>query len=70
METKTITNSSQVIEIGYDKESKVFYVTYKNGGKYAYDNVEADLWEKAQTAESTGKFVAAYIKNHSFRKLV
>ena len=50
METKQITNSSQVIEIGYDKDSKIFVVTYSNKAKYNYYDVEPNLWDKATSA--------------------
>jgi len=69
METKTITNSSQVSEIGYDKESKIFEVIYKNGAKYQYYNVEEEIWTNAQSAESVGKYVAAHVKPHKFQKV-
>lgn len=69
METKQITNSSQVIEIGYDKDSKIFVVTYSNKAKYNYYDVEPNLWDKATSAESTGKFISAFIKPHKFKKV-
>jgi len=75
MERKTITNSSQILGIGYDAKEKIFEVTYKQSGDkqgvvYHYFDVEPQIWEDAQKAESTGKFVAAYVKNHKFQKVV
>lgn len=67
MEHFEVENSSQVSRIGYNKETKVFEVTYKSGVTYHYSGVAADLWDKAKTAESVGKFVNAYIKPHKYK---
>jgi len=68
MITKNV-ESSQISSIGYDEKSKVFEVVYKTGGKYEYYDVSADLWIKAQEAQSVGKFVHAYIKPHKYKKI-
>lgn len=69
MQTKKIENSSQVKEIGYDAEKKIFAVTFLNNSTYHYENVEPELWTEAQSAESIGKFVNQKIKPHSYKKV-
>jgi len=69
-QTKQTPDSSQIKSIGYDSESKVFEVIYKNGAKYHYSNVSPELWEEAKTAPSIGKFVHANIKSHEYKKIV
>jgi len=67
MTIKLTPESSQIHSIGYDKERQTFEVVYKNGAKYHYYNVSEELWEKAQTAESVGKFCSAHIKPHEYK---
>ena len=67
METRQTPDSSQIKSIGYDKESKVFEIVYKNDSKYHYYNIEPNLWTDAQTCESIGKFCAAHIKPNKYK---
>lgn len=69
MITKKIENSSQIIEIGYDAENKIFQVVFKNNKKYEYYDVEPQLWDESQTCESVGKFVNEKIKPHSYKQV-
>ena len=64
---KQTPDSSQIKSIGYNKEEKIFEITYKNGAIYDYFDVDPSLWEQAQTAPSIGKFCAQYIKPHSYK---
>ncbi len=70
MITKQTPESSQISSIGYDVDTRIFEIVYKNGSKYHYKNVKPELWEEAQTAISIGKFCAANIKPHEFTKIV
>jgi len=67
MTIKLTPDSSQIHSIGYDKEKQIFEIVYKNGAKYHYLEVLEELWEKAQTAESVGKFCSAHIKPHQYK---
>lgn len=69
METKKIENSSQVDEIGYSKEDKIFMVVYKNGAKYHYFNVPQEVWDGAQSAESVGSYVHKNVKGYSYKRV-
>lgn len=64
---KPTPDSSQIHSIGYDKERKIFEIVYKNMAKYHYFQVSEELWEKAQAAESIGKFCSAHIKPHEYK---
>lgn len=69
MKTIQTPNSSQISSVGYDEEKKIFEIVYKNGSKYHYSDVSADLWAKAQEAESIGKFCAFFIKPYKYTKI-
>lgn len=50
-------------DVDYNSETHVLTVTWKASGKTTnYYDVPAELWEKAQSAESIGKFYNAEIK--------
>jgi hypothetical protein len=55
--------SSNLAAIGYDAESKTLQVDFKNGKRWQYPNVPAELFAEFQAAESVGKFFAARIKS-------
>jgi len=56
-------DSSMFTDVSYNAEKNILSVTWKASGRvtYYYD-VPAELWEKAQSAESIGKFYNAEIK--------
>lgn len=66
-EIKQTPDSSQIKSIGYDSETKVFEIVYKNNATYEYYDVAADLWEAAQSVPSIGKFVNEFIKPHKYK---
>lgn len=49
--------SSNVAAYGYNESAKVMFVSFHNGGVYQYDEVQPDVWARAQAAPSKGKFV-------------
>jgi len=69
MKTKLVENSSQVSEIGYDEKEKIFLVVYKTGAKYHYYNIEPEIWEGAQSAESVGSYIHQHVKTHSYKRV-
>lgn len=52
--------SANVESIGHQPGE--LHVKYKNGGRYVYHRVPADLLSKALAAESPGKFLAEHVK--------
>lgn len=66
-ETKETPDSSQIKSVGYDSDTKVFEIVYKNNATYHYFDVAPELWQQAQSAPSIGKFYAQYIKPHKYK---
>lgn len=62
-------DSSNIKRIGHDEENKIVYVEFKDGGQYAYDDVDTTLFNRFLTAPSAGKFFHANIKNHTFERV-
>lgn len=54
--------SSNLAAIGYDPEARVLEVEFKKGGVYQYAEVPTEEYEALMSAESKGKYLAAYIK--------
>jgi hypothetical protein len=61
--------SSAVKAIGYDAEAEEAYVEYLGGGRYAYEEVPAGVFEELANAESKGTFVNAVIKEYPAREI-
>jgi hypothetical protein len=61
--------SSAVARIGYDDGGGEAYVEYLDGDLYAYEGVEADVFEALGSAESKGTFVNAVLKEYPFRRV-
>lgn len=59
-------DSSTIREIGYDVEEHRLIVVFNSGGRYSYDGVPVDLWDKFLTSKSKGRFFAEEIK-HNYR---
>lgn len=55
--------SSQVNGLSYDPTSKILTITYHGGKTYAYNDVPAELAQKAVEAESIGSFLAKNVKD-------
>lgn len=63
--------SSQILEVGYDKESKVLVIIFKGGSKYKYFNVEEKEYLGLMNAESVGKYFKEKIKDiYGFERVV
>jgi hypothetical protein len=54
--------SSTINGFGYEAESQVLVVEFKNGGRYNYYDVPAHLFEQMRSAGSRGQFLAQSIK--------
>jgi len=61
--------SSAVARIGYDAEAEEAYVEYLGGGRYAYEEVPAGVFEELANAESKGTFVNTVIKEYPAREI-
>ena len=54
--------SANINRISYYQGDETLEVKYKNGAVYQFEGVSAELWEKARTAPSIGKFMNENIK--------
>lgn len=57
MEREKVEGSSNVSELGYDKETKTLQVRFKNGSIYDYQPVTLLYFLNLKNAESKGKFL-------------
>lgn len=69
VEMQSVT-SSNIDQIGYDKENNELHVRFKNGSLYIYEGVNEDHFVSMTTAESVGKYLNQHIKDvHSFKRV-
>ncbi len=62
--------SSNIVSVGYDKESLVLEVEFKKGKVYRYSDVDGLTYAGLLTAESVGKYFHQNIKDKfSFTKV-
>lgn len=54
--------SSNIERVGYDAATQTLRVVFHGGRGYDYAGVDAETYANLKTAESKGKFVAAWIK--------
>lgn len=60
--------SSNISEVFYDEETKVFAVKFHNGGLYSYDGIDRDIFETIQTVPSVGRYFNMMIKAYHDHK--
>ena len=56
MKSFSTDKSSNIKSVGYEGDSKTLLVEFKNGSKYVYEDVPAELFEAFGKADSAGKF--------------
>lgn len=61
--------SSNLEEVGYDKENKILYIRFIGGGLYSYHPVSRGTFHRFQKAESKGKFFHQHIKSSDHYKV-
>jgi hypothetical protein len=54
--------SSNILAIGYDKDSKILHVKFVGNNVYEYSAVPTELFEAFSGSESKGKFFAANVR--------
>lgn len=63
MGTAVPLKSSNLESCAYDAESETLEVSFKNGGKYRYAGVPAEVYAQLTAASSPGGFFAGRIKD-------
>ncbi len=62
--------SSNILEVGYDENAEVLYITFKSGDTYTYDMVPVHVYEEMLSAESVGKYFHKNIRGqYDFTKV-
>jgi hypothetical protein len=57
----TKARSSNIDKIGYDKETEILELEFKNGGVYQYFDVPIDVYKGLKSAPSQGKYAHSNI---------
>lgn len=57
--------SSQIREVGHDKENETLYVRFRNGKMYSYALVSAETYKEFKSAESIGSYFHKNFKMNS-----
>ena len=69
MERKQVV-SSNIISVGYDKESLILEIEFKGNTVYQYTDVDERTYEELIAANSVGKYFHQNIRNEfSFTKV-
>ena len=67
MKKLNIPQSSNILEMSYDAESKLLEVTFKGGTVYDYYDVPSEIAEKFEHCESAGKTFTENIKRKTYK---
>jgi KTSC domain len=59
-----LVDSAMASAIGYNKEAQVLQIEFSSGSIYQYSDVEPEIWESLQEADSTGRFFNSEIKGY------
>ncbi len=65
---KAIYKSSNVVASKYDKANETLTITFNKGTNYTYTGVPVTDYTRFEIAESQGKVLNTYIKQHPFTK--
>jgi len=68
---ESVFNSDNVLKTTYFPNTERLYIAFSRGDTYSYANIDAEMYQKFEDAESQGKFFYKNINNnkkHPFRK--
>lgn len=60
---EAVYKSENILNTVYFVESKRLYIGFNRGNMYSYENVDFELYQEFEDAESHGKFFHSKIKN-------
>lgn len=70
MERKAISNSSQIKEVGYDKEKQILEIEFVRGAIYQYDGVPFEIYNTLIHSVSVGIYFNENIRNvYNYRRM-
>lgn len=64
---RTPVSSSNLASVGYEPESMILEIEFRNGGIYQYFNIPESVYSGLMSADSHGKYFDAYIKKGGYR---
>jgi hypothetical protein len=56
-------SSTDILEVGYERESQTLEIQFVSGGVYQYFNVPSYVYDEMLSSSSKGKYFHANIKN-------
>lgn len=59
-------SSSNIDAVGFESDSQILAVSFRNGSEYHYYNVPAVHFEAIQAAASPGNYLDTYIKKAGY----
>lgn len=59
---RTIVISSNLASVGYDAESSMLEVQFKNGSVYRYIGIPVSVYEGLMAASSKGSYLDSHVK--------
>lgn len=60
---RSFVSSSNLYSVGYDHNTSVLEVEFRNGGIYQYFGVPFNIYDSLMKARSHGEYFSAYIRN-------
>jgi hypothetical protein len=60
-------DSTNLASVGYDPQTRVLEVEFRNGGIYQYFDVPLETYEELMTASSHGSYFVHFIKDAEYR---
>jgi hypothetical protein len=60
---RILVNSSNIITIGYNADSKILEVEFRTGKVYQYEDVPEDIYQELMAASSKGQFFHDNVMN-------
>jgi hypothetical protein len=61
-----VENSTRVLAIGYNKQTAIVYVQFKDYSYYQYNNVPEDVWFDFLHSSSKGKFINSTLNDFDY----
>jgi len=67
---RTSVDSSNLKSVGYDVNTKILEIEFRDGSVYQYYEVPLSIYEGLMNASSHGKFFHAYVRNvYRYRRI-
>jgi hypothetical protein len=60
---RQLVSSSNLNSVGYETESAILEVSFRNGRTYQYYQVPVAVWQGLMSAYSKGRYFADYVKD-------